>query len=523
LSIKSSTISKVREVPLTDVLAAEQIPFKRLGREAVTLCPWHADTNPSLTVSDDKNICFCFACGGGSDGIAFVQQKFGLGFTDAVIRIAEKHSILVEYDNLDPEEALRIAEQRRRAFSEVKRQHQVFRSNLKGSSGLTARKWIDSRGIKPETSREFELGYSMAGYFANRITVPIHNHRGMIVGFTGRRIDSSGEQKYKNSASSDIFDKGSLLFNEHRASEAARLSGYIIFVEGHLDVVSMYQHGIKNAVATQGTAGPSIHAIKRLLRQCRRFVLCYDGDQGGFTATENFIRVAGPLACEGELTITVARLPEGLDPDECIKQGVDLNALIEEAPSWLDWRIDFWLAGIDRSDSHRFSQAEKSIRDLVESIKSPALRQYYVDKAAKVLAADSKAAAKLAQNWNKSIPRGKYQAKWSQPTPEWVHQQVERRLLRSFVHFPETRDRLRPFGEFLRVPSHVWLWNRLMELEAHCPDLGPDVVMAILSVAEPNYVKTLRSLASPTIRLQNQDGILDHAIAVLREGEQSVR
>lgn len=519
MGLKDSTIAKVREVPLTGILDSEEIPFKKIGREAVTLCPWHSDTNPSLTVNDEKNICFCFACGGGSDGIAFVQQRFGLSFSDAVIRIAEKHNIVVEYDNLNPEEALKKAQERRAQIARLERLQSSYRNELRNDAGIAARDWLVSRGIEPGTSREFGLGCSSFGYLAGRVTVPIHNHNGTLVGFTGRDITGLQEQKYKNSASSDVFDKSALLFNEHRAFEAAKTMGYMIFVEGHFDVISLYQAGIKNVVAVQGTAGPRIETLRRVLRRCRRFVLCYDGDQGGHKAVELFVKVAGPLACEGELTLSVARLPAGMDPDDCVKSGIDVHALVEGAPQWLDWQIDYWLASVDRSDVYRFSQIEKAIRDLVASIKSPALRQFYIDKAAKVLASDSASAAKLAQSWNEGASKARVKGQWAKPEPGWVRTQVERRMIRSYIHFPETRERLRNVGHLLELPSHLWLWARLAELERLQKGWNKESVMAILACSEPHYMRTLRALVMPTIRLENQDGILSHIEAVLQDGE----
>lgn len=523
MALKDSTIQRVREVPLTEILAAEAIPFKRIGREAVTLCPWHADSNPSLTINDDKNLCFCFACGGGSDGIAFVEQKFGISFADAVTRIADKHGITVEHDNLDPEEALRIAQQRRQALDSLRQQQDRFRQAIKGDTGFRARMWLLQREITPEASRYFELGYAEAGYFSDRVTVPIHDHRGTLVGFTGRRIEdapAAGDEpppaKYKNSAASELFDKGSLIYNEHRAVQTARTAGYLVFVEGHFDVISMWRYGIPNVVATQGTAGPAPESIRRLMRSCRRFVLCYDGDDGGRKAIEHFVKVAGPLACKGELTLTVAQLPEGTDPDDCIRKGLDLHGIIESAPQWLDWQLDVWLKGVDRSDTHTFSKFEQAIRKFVESIASPALRQHYVDKAAKVLAADSKAATKLAQAWSKDLPKIRQHAKWEPPTPAWTRNQVERRVLRSYIHFPATRKRLAGLMEHLEGPSNIWLWKRIQELEAVSQDVNPHMVMAILAVCEPYYLRLLRPLAVPTIQMTYQEGVIDHAERILK-------
>lgn len=517
MAIKESTIEKVRRVPITDVLTSEGIEFKRIGREVVTICPWHNDTNPSLTVNDDKNICFCFACGGGTDAIAYVRQKFSTTFAEAVERIAEKNSIAVEYDDLDPEEALRIAAERRKVFDDIKNTHAGFRDAIRNEvCGFQARQWLLERGLSPQTSREFEIGWSNYGYFSNRVTIPIHDHRGVLVGFTGRKIDKDvSVQKYKNSPASSVFDKGSLLFNEHRALQVARTVGHLVFVEGHFDVISMWQHGIQNAVATQGTAGPTPQTIKRIMRYCRRFILCYDGDEGGRSAIEHFIKTAGPLACSGELNITVAQLPEGKDPDDCIRSGISLHSIIENAPQWLDWQIDCWLAGVDRSDTHHFAKIEAAIRTLVESIKSPALRQHYVDKASKVLAMDAKAAAKLAQSWSKSLPRLSSAGSWHRPKPAWVRHQVERRALRSYIHFPLIRSRLRPAMQSLQSPSHIWLWCRIEELERYTESFDASMVSALLAVCEPAYTRSLRSVVVPTIKMEINDGIIDHTEHVL--------
>lgn len=516
MGIKASTITAIRALPLSDVLSSEGVELKRVGREAVTLCPWHGDTNPSLTINDDKGLCFCFACGGGSDAIDFIQQKFNLSFQDAIERIASKHSIAVERDDLDPQEALRIAEERRRQFKQLNEQQELFRGQIRSDSGIQARQWLISRKIEPETSREFGLGFCTSGYFHNRVTVPIHDHRGNLVGFTGRKIvPATDGPKYKNSASSDVFDKGSLLFNEHRIADACRLSQKIIFVEGHFDVISMWQNGIHNAVATQGTAGPTLESIRRLSRHCANFVLCYDADDGGLKATENFLKTTSDLSLNGEINILIAKIPNGLDPDEALRSGVNLSSIIENAQQWIDWRIDQLTAGLDYSDTRAFSLAETQIKSIVSKIKSPALRQYYVDKAAKVLCESSSTAAKFAKEWFESIPKSRVSESWARPSTEWTKLQAERRILRSYIHFPETRERLGELMSRLDSGPHVWLWSRIVELQNLGATVSVDVLKIILAVAEPDYVKPVRPLLMPTIKLQSSDGILDHAERIL--------
>lgn len=521
MQVSQSTIQRVRDVPLTSILESEGVPFKKIGREAVTLCPWHNDTKPSLTINDDKGLCFCFACGGGSDGIAYVQQKFALSFSDAVLRIASGAGLQVQYDDVNPEEARRIAAERQQKLSRLQAEHARFRRAIRTSTGARAREWLIARGITGEASQHFELGWAEDGWFAGRVMVPIHDHRGTLVGFTGRSIDWTPDQdeKYKNSAASEIFDKGAIFYNEHRAYEQARRFGFMVIVEGHLDVISLWQQGLPNAVAIQGTAPPSQASIQRLKRYCKHVVIACDSDKGGRAAVGRFLSVAGSLACAGELTISVAQLPEGMDPDDCVRAGLDINQIIESAESWLDWQIDGWLAGLDRSDTFRFSQAEKAVRELVESIRSPALRQYYLDKASKVLAADPKAAAKLASQWESSLPQLQSRGEWSRPAPTWTRHQAERRALRAYLHFPGTRPKLRPCMERLQAPAHIWLWRRICELELFCESITPEVLSAVLVAAEPHYLRTLRPLLQPTIQLVLEDGLIEHTTATLTADE----
>lgn len=517
MSISENTLIAVRDIPMTAVLEAEQIPYKKIGHEAVTVCPWHSDTNPSLTVNDDKSLCFCFVCRGGSDSIDYIQQKFGLSFSEAVERIAFKHNLVIEHDNIDPEVAAAEAKKRRAVFERLERTQEEFRDYLRDPRAERIRDLLHDRNIAPATSRQFGLGYSPSGFFSDRITIPIHDHRGTLVGFTGRATRDEVKPKYKNSENDEVFDKSKIVFNEHRAMDAIRESDSVIFVEGHFDVISLWQHGVRNVVAMQGTAAPSEAVIHRLARRTKRFILCYDGDAGGVKATEQFLKTAGPMACRGELTISIVTLPPGLDPEQCINdEEIDFYGLIENAPTWLDWQLDCWLANIDRSDTARFSQIETVIRAFVESIQSPALRQYYIDKASKSLAADSKMAATMAKEWAGNIKPQKSRRKWYKPTPQETRNSAERRLLRLYIHFPELRDHCRGMMEDLQSPAHRWLWQRLIELQNYQPDsVSSHSIMAILAVCEPHYTRQLRSIAVPTIKLKNNPGILNHIETVL--------
>lgn len=516
-SISDYTVKSVKELSFLSVMDKEAIAYKKIGREAVTTCPWHNDKNPSLTVSDEKKFCFCFVCQKGNDIIGFIQAKLGLGFSDAVERIARNNEIDVIYENIDPELAAKEARRKTEILGQLESQQASFRRLLKDPRAQRIRDFIDSRGILPETSRYFGLGYSHRGFFADRITIPIHDHLGSLVGFTGRATKDEVKPKYKNTENNEYFNKSRLVFNEHRASKAIMECDSVIFVEGHFDVISLYQHGIKNVVAMQGTTAPTDAIINRLIRKTKRFILCYDADDGGKKAIEQFIKVAGPRACRGEMNISVARLPSGTDPDQCIREGiVDFLNVIENSSPWLDWQLEVWLSSIDRTDIVMFSEIELRVRALVDSIQSPVLRQYYVDKASKILAMDQSSAIQIAKNWSENLTPIRNTKAWDRPSPSQARFTVERRLLRLYIHFEEVRQECRPLMEKIQSPVYRWAWARVREIETSpCQISIRDVFMSILMVCEPQYTRQLRPVVMPTIKVTKNDAIISHIKYVL--------
>jgi DNA primase len=517
--ISDYTIKAVKELPITSILEKEQIPFKRVGREAITVCPWHNDKNPSLTISDEKGFCYCFVCQSGKDGIGFVEQKLGLGFADAVERIARLHAIEVCYENIDPELAAKEVIRRNQFNDQLKRQHLEFRGAIRHVRAQRIRDFLDCRKILPATSKYFELGYAVSGFFADRITVPIHDHLGNLIGFTGRATKNEVKPKYKNTESNEYFDKSKIVFNEHRAFDYIKEADSIIFVEGHFDVISLWQYGIRNVVAMQGTAAPSMAILHRLSRRTKRFILCYDADEGGNKAIEQFVKVAGPMACKGEISISIARLPAGTDPDQCIRENIiDMFAAIENSSPWLDWQLEVWLASVDRSNTALFTNIECRIKELIDSIASPVLRQHYIDKASKLLALDSTGASRIAKEWNQNASKSGYKRTWVKPTPAQTRITVERRLLRMYIHFKEQRENCKVFMDELESPSHRWLWQRIQEIERHGNDVELKcALVAVLLVAEPYYIRQLRSLTNPTIKLSYTQGIMSHIANVLSQ------
>lgn len=522
MRIKDETIEAVRSIPISEVIKTEGGELKKVGREYQSLCVWHNDSNPSLTINDDKGLCFCFVCGGGSDSIDYVQQLHGLTFAETIEHIASRNGVDVRYDEVDNKEAVARARQKRAEQEKLLRDQSEFCRLLGSPNGFNALKVLRERGVSDEAIKHFNIGYSEHGHFSNRITLPIYDHKGQLVGFTGRRLSDTGQyvdpQKYKNSSASLLFDKSRLLFNESNAVKAARTSGSIIFVEGHFDVVTLWQQGIENVVATQGTSSPLPSTIERLKRNVSRFILCFDADEGGVKAIEHFMKTCSSYVFSGSISVSIAAIPSGKDPDQCVRDGVDFQSIIDSSSSWFDWQIDRWLDSVDRTDSAGFSATEKSIRSFVDAIQSPALRQFYIDKVSSALFQDKKSATKIAREWITDSSRRRTEKAWFRPDESWTRGLVEKRIVRMFIHFPGKRESCRPLMQKLEHPAYRWLWERIVELE-NCSSVEVDrgMVMAVICCCEPELTRALRPLVLPTIRLSDSDAILEHAKTILSQ------
>jgi DNA primase len=279
----------------------------------------------------------------------------------------------------------------------------------------------------------------------------------------------------------------------------------------------MWCAGIKNVVAMQGTGAPEPSTLKRLARHTNNFILCFDGDAGGAKATEQFIKVAGPMALAGELNVNVAVLPEGSDPDDVIRSGGDLYSYLASADSWLDWVIDTWAASLDKSDTSMVTAVETKLRELIDGLKSKALRTHYIDKAARVLTTNEKEAEKLAKEWgNREFFSA--DAEWAPRSPQQTRLAAERRLLRLFVHRPNLRNQLAPMLPRVGNPALRWLSERLRELRDHCTtDLTPHSVMAVVVAAEPHYMDQLRTLVRPNVIIDDSQEVIQHLAVILED------
>ncbi|HHX77239.1 MAG TPA: DNA primase [Firmicutes bacterium] len=346
--IPEETIEEIRRSLNIVNVVSEYVVLKRTGRNYVGLCPFHQEKTPSFMVSHEKQIYHCFGCGQGGNVISFLMEIEKTTFPEAVKILAEKAGIRL------PEKTLSFAGQEQTKekdilFKVVKLAAAYYEYVLFNSSaGMQALNYLKSRNIKEETARRFKLGFApdsweallkfmkkrditeeillkaglvtlnsdKNGYydrFRKRLIFPIADRKGRIVGFGGRVLGAS-EPKYLNSPQTYIFDKSRLLYGLHLAGNAIRKEGYALVFEGYMDVITAAQAGIKNAVASMGTA-LSFEQARQLRLLGKDVVISYDPDTAGQVATLRGLKILKKAGCN----VKVAELPEGMDPDAYIK------------------------------------------------------------------------------------------------------------------------------------------------------------------------------------------------------------
>src|SRR3954452_24232842 len=344
------------------------------GPRYVGLCPFHSEKTPSFGVHSALQIYKCFGCDAGGDVFKFVMEYDHLTFPEAMKLLAERYGIpMPERQRFDDPEA-----QKRSAVLEMHEiAAQTFQDNLRSASGRDARSYLESRGISADAIAEFRLGLSdpsgqqlvsrlqkfgtallgesglalqrqggngFFDAFRGRLMIPIHSEDGKVIAFGGRALREGDEPKYRNSTETPIYKKSAVLYNMHRAKIDARKQNRMILVEGYMDVIGVYSAGIREGVASSGTALSSdqVRAIKRQVSQGQagsgQIILNFDPDAAGTRSTEKYI---GAILAEG-LRVKVLRIPGELDPDEYIKEfGRDAYVkLLERAGSYFHWLAD---------------------------------------------------------------------------------------------------------------------------------------------------------------------------------------
>lgn len=378
------------------------VPLKKAGSNYKGVCPFHNEKTPSFVVSETKQIFTCFGCGATGDVLAFVKRYYNLDFRGAVEMLAKEYGISLEgafRSNKDKEELYEINRQAARLFYKALRE--------KANPGYT---YMKNRGISEETLNKFGIGYAddkwdslykhllSLGFkedklmdlgliskskdryydkFRGRVIFPILNTSGKVIGFGGRII-GDGEPKYLNSQESSVFQKKYNLYGLNLTGKDVRNEDSIVLVEGYMDVVSLYQHGVRNVSASLGTALTENQA-RLIKRYTKNVILSYDADQAGQNAALRGLDILYAEGCRAK----VLKVTDGKDPDEFIKKNgrSAFRDLIQNAVPYGDFKLGMAKSKYDISDEQ---QRIDFLRDAVVILKGmkPMEADIYIKKLA---------------------------------------------------------------------------------------------------------------------------------------------
>ena len=394
MKISEDVINDIRNsANIVDVIG-HYIPLIKKGKSFTALCPFHDDHDPSLSISEDKQIYKCFVCGNGGNVFTFVQNYKKVSFPESVYEVSKIIGKPIEYEAA-PKKVSKF-----QPYYDVLNSMVAYTNYLLSGSkiGEKAMAYLTNRGIDKKEVEYFNIGYNpennaiykylksqnytdenmiksgacrmldngMADVFYNRITFPIHDMYGNPIAFTARDFEGKSDSKYINSNENIIYTKGNNLYNYHRAKDSAKKSAYVIVCEGVMDVIAYFRADKYNVVATLGTACTS-NQIELLKSLSKHVVLSYDGDKAGQAAN---IKI-GEILLDNGFEVSVIDNDTGLDPDEIIqKYGKNaLRDLEAKQISYIDYAIKYYKNHYNLDNYNDRKQMTLVISRLIDKLK----------------------------------------------------------------------------------------------------------------------------------------------------------
>ncbi len=379
----------------------EYVPLRKAGINFTARCPFHTEKSPSFYVSPSRQTFKCFGCNEGGDVFTFIQKFEGLDFRDALALLAKRAG--VELPEFKPGER----SQRQRLLDANEAACQLFQSQLPSSAAAA---YLERRGVNAEAVRDFRLGYAAPGSqllealtargfstselsaaglakpsqnqpggyydtFRHRLTFPLRNVHGQVVGFTARVLDDADQPKYLNSGQSDVYSKAQLLYNADQAKEYVRRAGYAILVEGNMDCVAVHQAGMRHVVGVCGTALTD-DQLRLLRRFTDKIMVALDADLAGDAASRRGVDLAWQHGFELKRVVLP---PWAKDPDECIAR--DPNAWAEAvrtAVPIVDYYVQRAQEGNDLSTLQGKKAAARQLLPIIAKLADPVEQTHYL-------------------------------------------------------------------------------------------------------------------------------------------------
>ena len=388
-------------------VVGQYVELKRAGRNLKGHSPWGVDKTPSFMVSPEKGIWHDFSANKGGDIFTFVMEVEGIGFKEAMEKLAHQAGVdLSRYRGGDS----RVSKQKARAKEALALATKYYQACLVRNKAVCEYVFY-KRNLNRATVAEFKIGYAPSSgkalitvlkkrgfteeeldaagllnrfktdMFRDRMTVPFIDTTGNVIGFTARII-GQGEPKYLNTPETILFNKSKFIFGLHEAKEAIRRNGYVVIVEGNMDVISSHQAGVKEAVATSGTAMTEQH-LKALSKLTSDIRLAYDGDEAGVKATERAIMMAGDLGID--LTV-ISDYHGAKDPDELIQKDPKLwQQAVQNSVPAVDWLLQKYEENLNLRTSPGKRKYSDIALKLISYVKDEVEKASYEEKIARKL------------------------------------------------------------------------------------------------------------------------------------------
>lgn len=521
-----------------DIVAvvAEYVPrLQKRGPRYVGLCPFHSEKTPSFSVHATHQFYKCFGCGAGGDVIKFVMEIENLTFYEALKHLAERHGI-----PMPKQERFSDAESRLRgalyAIHEVAAR--LFRSALESAAGRSAREYLERRGVPAGIAEEFGLGYADpsgqalvrrleregftaaemeasglvirrqdGGYFdrfRGRLMFPIHNESGKLIAFAGRALAEGDEPKYLNSPETKIYRKSLVLYNLHRAKKQIRNSDMSVLVEGYMDVIGLHAGGVREAVASCGTA-LTAEQVRMLRRHSEKMVVNFDPDAAGGNAAERSIQM---LLQEG-MRVRVLELEEGLDPDEYIRKfgAGRYRERLGQAAGYFHWLADRARARFDMRTAEGRMEGFKFLLPAIQRIPEKLERAAVAGEIASYLGVE--AGLVLEQFRRAAAERREPAPAAAEPLPS-----LEKVLLRALLADAEARRQVLP--RLLEMKAAEGLrTRRILEAMAQLERDGAPWDYAALEGRLADPEKSLLASIAFADQIEQEGDFLRQALACL--------
>lgn len=410
--MSDSQVEQVKaKVDIVEVIG-ERVSLKKAGRHFKGLCPFHSEKSPSFIVSPERQSFKCFGCQKGGDVFTFLEEYEGMSFLESLEMLAKRVGVTLESYRPTSQD-----EKKKRLLTAMDLISEYYHFLLREhESGREARDYLKKRGITNESIQKFKIGWApnswrneveflskKKGYreeelveigmlirseggryyerFRGRVMFPLRDHRGVVVGFSGRTLSSEKtEAKYINSPETMIYSKGKMLYGLYENREAIRKLDKIILVEGELDVIPSVQAGVKPTVAIKGSAFTEEQA-RLISRYTKNVYMALDADEAGKEAIKRAVIIAEKL----EMSIRVVRISNGKDPGEMatVKPQAWKEA-VEKAELYWDFLLESTIGGKE-SDGEQAREAANVMVPALASIENVVVRAHYVTKLAKRL------------------------------------------------------------------------------------------------------------------------------------------